>query len=172
MAIVVVSSSSSKPHNLFKLLEMGRKMSGFHAGFVIGKVFLWDHTVVPAHQLKGFLCSKGGMAGHRSLVFHMYIVGCMVDEYASSSVHVLCLGLSSGREQSTFCTANVVVDRNLLAWVKVVRSNDSLSISDCSGSSTWRRTASLLSELASCTFWCNFKLGGCLVKSTGSFCVA
>ena len=109
------------------------------------------------------------MAGHRSLMFHMYIVGCMINEYASTSIHVFRLGLSSGLEQATFSTTDVVVHGDLLPWVEVVGSNDSLSISYGGSSLAWRGTAPLLSKLACRAFRRTGELGGGLMEATGPF---
>ena len=102
-------------------------------------------------------------------MLHVNVIRCMVNKNATTGVHFFGLCLASGGKQSTLGAANIMVNGDFLTWVKVVRSNDSLSISYGGSSLAWRGSALLLSKLACRAFRRTGELGGGLMEATGPF---
>lgn len=72
-SILVVTTSSCKPHHLLEDAEMGLELLGLESGTIVSKVDLGNHSNFSACLLKSLSCSHGLMGIEMCLEINMGI---------------------------------------------------------------------------------------------------
>ena len=106
----MVSSSSSKANDLLVLLQVLTEILGSEGRTLIRHILRGNNSIFTAEVFECVLGIKSLMRVEMSLEFNLDQTACCIHKNASTTIHIVCVGTTTGLELNSLGRTNKVVN--------------------------------------------------------------